>query len=114
MKSILPYSILIPLTAACVPSGEFVDFKDGDFNSVESATTTNTDALAALEARLTALEEQNTSLQTSLTAAEDKISALESENSQLQTDLSIANDNIGQICTTWREYGLRRIKNFGG
>ena len=63
MKSILPYSILISLSTACVPSGEFVDFKDGDFSSVESATTTNSDALASLEARLTALEEQNTTLQ---------------------------------------------------
>ena len=39
MKSILPYSILIPLTAACVPSGEFVDFKDGDFTTLQSEST---------------------------------------------------------------------------
>ena len=66
MQSILPYSILIPLCAACVPSGEFVDFKDGDFSSVETATTTNADSLSALEARLTALEEQTEAMNNKL------------------------------------------------
>ena len=58
MKSILPYSVLISLSAACVPSGEFVDFKDGEFTSVQSESSSNVDAIAALEARLAALEEQ--------------------------------------------------------
>lgn len=109
MKLIGP-SILSTLMVACVPSGEFVDFKDD-----------NTSSFADLQTRLEALESKNTELESSLAttntnlestqeslnaaaasleAAETEIEELKTENSQLQNDLSIANDNINDLQTT--------------
>ena len=99
MKTIVPHSILLALCAACVPSGEFVDFKEGDFSSVESTTTTNSDSLSALEARLSALEEKNTTLESNLSAAQTQIEDLKTENSQLQNDLNNAENNIDNLQT---------------